>query len=39
MVRGQAIEYNNFFFRNFVENEGERILLDLFLFFKKALYI
>ena len=39
MVRGQVIEYNrNFFIKNFVENEAERVLPDLFLFFKKALY-
>ena len=36
MVRGQVIEYNrNFFSKTFVKNETERVLPDLFLFFKK----
>ena len=38
MVRGQVIEYDRFFFKNFVKNEAKRVLPDLFLFFKKALY-
>ena len=34
------IEYNKkiFFFKNYGENEAERLVPDLFLFFKKALY-
>ena len=27
-----------FFFKNYAENETERFVADLFLFFKKALY-
>ena len=27
-----------FFFRNYAENETEKLVPDLFLFFKKALY-
>ena len=35
---GQLIEYNkrNLFFLNHVENEAERLVPDLFLFFKRA---
>ena len=37
---GEVIEYNNiiFFFKNPEENEAGRLVPDLFLFFKKALY-
>ena len=37
MRLGQLIEYNkrNFFFKNHAENEDERLVADLFLFFKK----
>ena len=37
---GQVIAYNkrNIFFKNHVENEARRLVPDLFLFFKKALY-
>ena len=38
IVRGQVIEYDRLFFKNFVKNEAKRVLPDLFLFFKKALY-
>ena len=40
MKFGQVIECNkrNIFFKNHAENEAERLVLDLFLFFKKALY-
>ena len=42
MEIGQVIEYNNwkgrFFFKNHSENEAERLVPDLFLLFKKALY-
>ena len=40
MKFGQLIEYNekNIFFKNYAENEARRIVLDLFLFFKKAWY-
>ena len=38
--RGQLIEYNkiNIFFKNYAENEVGRLVPDLFLLFKKALY-
>ena len=37
---GQVIEYNHriFFYKNPEENEGRRLVPDLFLFFEKALY-
>ena len=37
---GQVIEYNkmNIFLQNHAENEAGRLVPDLFLFFKKALY-
>ena len=40
MKLGQLIEYNKriFFFKNHVENEAGRLVPDLFLFFKMALY-
>ena len=39
MKFGQVIEYNtDIFFNNHTENEGETLVLDLFLFFKNALY-
>ena len=36
---GQSIEYNKikFFFKKHTQNEVERLVPDLFLFFKKAL--
>ena len=39
MKFGQPIEYNKkkFFFKNEAQNEAERLVPDLFLFFKKAL--
>ena len=39
MKLGQLIEYNKrniFFFKNYVESEAGRLVLDLVLFFKKA---
>ena len=38
MKRGQLIEYNksSIFFKNYAENETRRLVLDFFLFFKKA---
>ena len=38
MKLGQLIEYNkrNNFLKNYAENETERLVADLFLFFKKA---
>ena len=41
MKLGQLIEYNNkniFLFKNHTEKEAGRLIPDLFLFFKKALY-
>ena len=40
MKLGQLIEYNkrNFFFKNHTENKTGRLIPDLFLFFKRALY-
>ena len=39
MKFGQLIEYvRNIFFKNPAENEAARLVPDLFLFFKKALY-
>ena len=41
MKSGQLVEYNKnitFFFKNRTENEAGRLLLNLFLFFEKALY-
>ena len=40
MEFGQLIEYKReiFFFNNLTENEAGRLVPDLFLFFKKALY-
>ena len=40
MKFGQFIEYyrSNIFFKNYAENELGRLVPDLFLFFKKALY-
>ena len=39
MVRGQVTKYNIIFlFKDFLKNEAERVLPDLFLFFEKALY-
>ena len=39
MKFGQIIEYNKkiFFFKSYAENEVERLVLELFLFFKKVL--
>ena len=39
MKFGQSIEYNkrNIFFKNHAQNEVERLVPDVFLFFKKAL--
>ena len=31
-VRGQVIEYNNFFFKNFVENDAETFTRPVFVF-------
>ena len=38
MEFGQLIEYNKriLFFKNYAENEAGRLVLNLFLFFKKA---
>ena len=35
---GQFIEYNlrNIFVRSYIKNESERLVLDLFLFFRKT---
>ena len=40
MKVGQLIKYSvrNIFFKNHAENEAAKLVLDLFLFFKKALY-
>ena len=40
MKLGQLIEYNEkkIFFKNYAENEVERLVPDLFLLFKKAYY-
>ena len=39
MKLDQVIEYNKIsFFKNHAENESGRLVLGLFLFFKKALY-
>ena len=40
MEFGQVIEYNKktFFFKNHAENEVRKLIPDLVLFFKKALY-
>ena len=40
MKFGQLIEYNMriFFFKNHAENEAWKLVPDLFLFFKEALY-
>ena len=40
MKFGLVIEYNkgNIFFKKHAENETERLIPDLFLFFKKALH-
>ena len=40
MKFGQSIEYNkrNVFFKNHAESKAWRLVLDLFLFFRKALY-
>ena len=40
MKFGLVIEYNNrkIFFKNHAENEAGRLVPNLFLFFKKALY-
>ena len=40
MKFGQVKEYKReiFFFKNHAENEAGRLVPDLFLFFKKALY-
>ena len=40
MKFGQVIEYNKavFFFKKHAENEAERLVPDLLLFFRKALY-
>ena len=38
----QLIEYNKryvFFFKNHAENEAKKLVPDVFLFFKKALYV
>ena len=39
MKFGQSIEYTkvNIFLKNHAQNEAERLVPDLFLFFKKAL--
>ena len=39
MKFGQSIQYNKrkLFFKNHVQNGSDRLVLDLFLFFKKAL--
>ena len=36
---GQSIEYNKikFFSKNYAQNEAEKLVQDLFMFFKKAL--
>ena len=41
MKLGPLIECNkiNIFHQNHAENEAGRLVLDLFLFFKKALYV
>ena len=41
MKLGQVIEYNkwNIFLKKYTENEAGRLVPDLFLFFKKALYM
>ena len=38
MKLGQLIEYikKNIFFKNYAENKAGRLVLDLFLFFKKT---
>ena len=38
MKLGQLIEYNkiNIFFKNYAENEAEKLFPDLFLFFEKV---
>ena len=40
MKFGKSIEYNKrtFFFKNHAQNEAERLVPDLFLLFKKALF-
>ena len=40
MTFGQLIEHTkrNIFFENYAENEAGKLVPDLFLFFKKALY-
>ena len=40
MKFGQLIEYNkrNIFFKNYTANEAGTVVLDLFLFFRKALH-
>ena len=40
MKRGQLIKYSGeiLFFKNYAENEAWRLVPDLFLLFKKALY-
>ena len=40
MKFGQFIKYENIniFFKSYAENEAERLVPELFLFFKKALY-
>ena len=40
MKLGQLIEYlkRNIFFKNYGEKEAGQLVLDRFLFFKKALY-
>ena len=40
MKFSQLLEYNkrNFFFKNHAQNDVGRLVPDLFLFFKKALY-
>ena len=39
MKFGQLIEYNQIFlFKNHAQNEADRLVPDLSLFFKKALY-
>ena len=37
MKFGQSILVRKFFFKNHAQNEAERLVSDLFLFFKKAL--
>ena len=39
MIFGQSIEYNKrkFFLKNHAQSEAERLVSDLFLFFKKSL--